>query len=358
MTSSLAGDPIAERLSLFVADGWMPGAAWWVEREGRCLSRGAVGSLGAGEGALPARVETVYDLASLTKPLATGLCSVLAAQDGAFDLDRPLTEWLPELAGSGYEAVTAAEAAAHRGRLPAWAPLYADGSTRDSYLRSIARIPPVEPGHTVYSDLGYLLLGFALERASGQTLARIFAERVARPLDLDLGFGPVDPATAAPTEEGNRYEQGMARDRGIELEVRTHRLQGEVHDGNAAGLGGVAGHAGLFGTAAGVAAVAREILSPRCLPLSEASRQRLLQVGGNGRSFGFEAASSTRAARELLPDDSPGHTGFSGTSLWLVPARRVSLVLLSNRVHPEVQDRGFQAVRRAFHEEARVLAEF
>ncbi len=358
MTFSSAGDPIAERLSFFVADGWMPGAVWWVEREGRCLSQGAVGRRSADEGAIPASAQTVYDLASLTKPLATALCAVLSAQDGEFDLDVPLTEWLPELAEGPHGSVTATDLAAHRGGLPAWAPLYAEGSSREDYLRSIARIPRVEPGQTVYSDLGYLLLGFALERAAGHALDRLFSTRVAGPLGLDLGFGPVDADTAAPTEEGNRYEQGMARDRGIELQVRTHRLQGEVHDGNAAGLGGVAGHAGLFGTADGVAAIAREILAPQRLALSEPSRERLLHMGANGRSFGFEAASATRAARDLLPDESPGHTGFSGTSLWLVPESGVSLVLLSNRVHPRVQDRGFQAVRRAFHDEARLLAEF
>jgi len=179
---------------------------------------------------------------------------------------------------------------------------------------------------------------------------------IAGPLGLNrIGFARAGCgfADAAATECGNRYEQRLADRLGAGHRWRADLLRGEVHDANAHGLGGVAGHAGLFGTAAEVAAIGQEILAPRRIGLSGPARERLLRPIVDGRSAGFVAASHSRAARGILPDAAPGHTGFTGTSLWLLPEVDGVLVLLTNRVHPRVGSRDFQLVRRGFHRLAR-----
>ena len=130
---------------------------------------------------------------------------------------------------------------------------------------------------------------------------------------------------------------------------RDRLLRGEVHDANAHGLGGVAGNAGLFGTAAEVARIAEEILSPGRLELGEGARRRLLRPVAGGRTVGMGLAAASGATRGILPGEAPGHTGFTGTSFWLLPRSRGVLVLLTNRVHPHVPAWSFQPVRRGFH---------
>jgi CubicO group peptidase (beta-lactamase class C family) len=132
-------------------------------------------------------------------------------------------------------------------------------------------------------------------------------------------------------------------------------IRGTVHDANAFALGGVAGHAGLFGTVADVAVLAREILTPERLALTAPGRARLLGMGnaaGGDRTVGWARARAARAARGILPDFAPGHTGFTGTSLWLDPTAHAFYLLLTNRVHPQVAATGFDTVRRAFHRAA------
>jgi CubicO group peptidase (beta-lactamase class C family) len=346
-----------------VAAGAMPGAAWRVEGGGRVLSRGA-----AGDAVItPAREAvgdgTPFDLASLTKPLATALLAVLLEAEGKIEPDAPAAALLPELRGSAYEAATLSSLAAHRAGLPAWRPLYLLASTLDGYVQVIARAEPAcAPGATMYSDLSYVLLGAALERAAGTSLDVLFDRSVAGPLGLrSTGFrGPrrrFDRAAA--TEEGSRFERGMVGACGGGGHAWRETIpRGEVHDGNAHGLGGVAGHAGLFGTASEVAAIGREVLAPRTLALTVEGRRRLLTpvAGAGTRTFGFTTAASSGAARGALPDGAPGHTGFTGTSVWLDPDAGRVYVLLTNRIHPAVPTEDFQPVRREFHAIASALS--
>ncbi|MBZ5639697.1 MAG: beta-lactamase family protein [Acidobacteriia bacterium] len=361
-TGSARPDPVREFLLDRIAAGAMPGATWWVEGPKGVISRGAVGDATIEPVLEPALEDTPYDLASLTKPLATALLAVLIEGEGKIDTGAPAVDLLPELRGSAYETVTLASLAAHRAGLPAWRPLYLDASTAEGYVRAIARTVPADaPGTTRYSDLSYLLLGAAVERAAGERLDRLFDRRVAGPLGLlSTGFaGSGGRFThAAATENGSRLERGMAGASGEGHEWRTAIPRGEVHDGNAHGLRGVAGHAGLFGTAAEVAAIGREILAPDSLALSAAARLRLLvPVAGPGtRTFGFTTAALSGAARDVLPEGSPGHTGFTGTSVWLDPGAGRVYVLLTNRIHPAVPDGDFQPVRREFHRIAAALA--
>jgi CubicO group peptidase (beta-lactamase class C family) len=346
-------DALREFLEARIAGGSMPGATWWVEDSQGVLASGAAG-LAVGEPEPePARESTPYDLASVTKPLATALLAVLLEQDGLLRLGDPLSRHLPESRGTPWNGASLEDLARHRAGLVAWRPLYLAASDREGVVRAILSEPSGGAGGDVlYSDLGYLLLGFVLERASGRRLDRLLVERVTGPLGRSESLGYSSPGrfdAAAAVERGNRYERTLAGPAGERFAWRTRIPRGQVHDGNAHALGGVAGHAGLFGSAEAVAAVGREILRPSVIPLGNEARRRLLDTGPSGRSVGFEAAASSGAAREVLPDGAPGHTGFTGTSIWLEPGRGRAYVLLTNRVHPEVPEADFQPVRREFH---------
>jgi CubicO group peptidase (beta-lactamase class C family) len=208
----------------------------------------------------------------------------------------------------------------------------------------------------VYSDLGYILLGVAIERAAGQSLDALFAARIGAPLGLErLGW----PSTArrfddaAATESNNDYERELGGPAVAAAALRDAIPPGEVHDANAWALGGVAGHAGLFGTIDEVARLAGEILRPERLTFGARAHALLLGADAAGRTVGFVAAGASSSARGILPDEAPGHTGFTGTSVWLDPARGDVHVLLTNRVHPHVPPEPFHLVRRAFHRLAR-----
>lgn len=351
-------DAIAAALSRAIAAGRAPSAAWWVGGPDGVCSSGALGDAVVEPSRVATSAATPYDLASLTKPLCTALLLVLLEGEGRFDLDEPAEQRLPELRGSLAGRASLRELATHRSRLPAWRPLHVAVSDRAGYLQRVAAERAAAPaGATLYSDLGYIVLGVALERIAGIPLPRLFAERIAKPLGLlRLGFA-ADAQTfadAAATERGNAFERELARGLGSADRFRATVPRGEVHDGNAHGLGGAAGHAGLFGCVDEVAALACEILRPRRIGLEPRSRALLLEVvAPSERTLGFVPASAAAAARGLLPAHAPGHTGFTGTSLWLDPSVSRAYVLLTNRVHPVVPAAGFDPLRRLFHRLAR-----
>ena len=259
-------DAVAAFVRARVAAGAMPGAAYWVGGPEGPLLRGFAGQASIEPAREPLDEGTPFDLASLTKPLATALLAVLLDRDRKLSLEATLGSAFPELRSSSYGQATLADAAFHRAGFPPWKPLYLEGDTPEAYLRSIGATPPAGPaGTTLYSDLGYILLGFAVERAGGNSLAALFDDRIARPLGLTLcGFaGRGDRfRLAAATERGNGYERRLAGAGADPGAFRVAMIRGAVHDGNAWGLGGVAGHAGLFGTAEDVARIALAILEP------------------------------------------------------------------------------------------------
>lgn len=354
--------PVAEAVARWAGrladDGRVPGAAWHVQTpEGPVEGAAGLEGLEPDDARRPATTATRYDLASLTKVLATAPLAVLLAADGSLDLDAPASRLLAPLRGTAWAETTLRALARHESGLPAWRPFHLVARRREAMIEAIAATPPVvAPGRTIYSDLGYILLGAALEVAADAPLDRLFAERIAGPLGVpQLGYrrGGGD-ATAAPTERGNEYERRLARATPGAGGFRRELIRGAVHDGNAWALDGVAGHAGLFGSVEEVAALARELLAPSVLPLDGAARDALLVApAGSTRTFGFVTAAGSGAARGILDDAAPGHTGFTGTSLWLDPESSWFAVLLTNRVHPVAADRSFQPVRRAFHRLAR-----
>jgi serine-type D-Ala-D-Ala carboxypeptidase len=315
---------------------------------------------------IPAGPGTIYDLASLTKVVAT-LPSILILIDrGAFGLDDPIGAILPEFGTDGARReVTVRRLLSHASGLPAWLPVYVDATGPEGYLRTISRVElRSEPGtEVVYSDLGIILLGEAIRRVSGQDVDRFARQEVFGPLGMgETMFRP--PAALirriAATEYGNPREVEMAGERAAEFAGwREGMIWGEVHDGNCHyGLGGVAAHAGLFGTAADLHRYGQLWLNrgawEDCQLISERLVEEATRRQAPGRGLGWRVRPEDLAAlaedmSRALSARAYGHTGFTGTSLWIDPARELIVVLLTNRVHPRTRE-DLADVRIASHE--------
>jgi len=354
---SVAAQGVAELLGRAVRAGLTVGWVGLVVREGEagmCWCTGA-----RGVGGEPVEPDLRYDLASLTKPLATGTLLLLARRDG-LDLDAPLADLLPELAGAPWGGVTFLQCATHTAGFPAWAPLYAThGASREGYLEALRELAPTAPAGTrvEYSCPGFIALGFALERAGGADLATLFADLVAGPLELgeELSFAPPPGIPVAAGEKRWLVDERLLAERDLAAVPPSGRI-GVIPcgDGNARGLDGVAGNAGLFGTAAAVAHLAAEFLpgGGELLTAEEA------ELGTRGRTEGLEqargigwqlAATPECSAGTALPSHAFGHTGFSGTSVWVDPDSRTVHVLLGNRLHPGGRTPDLHPLRRRFH---------
>ncbi len=323
-------------------------------------------------------VGTVFDLASLTKPLATATAVLHLWERGAVDLDAPVAAYFPRFAEGGKAKATVRHLLAHTSGLPAWEMLYLarpreEAQGRAGACRSIggavARIcatPALAPPglRMEYSDLGFIVLGHLVERLSGMTLDAYARAQIFGP--LGLGATRFVPPLAwrtrcAATEVGNDFERTKAREQelGRAFAWRTHLLRGEVHDGNAWHLGrGVAGHAGLFATARDVARFGMAMLRGgaldgarvlRAATVAEATRDQTPEPGPGRRGLGWSlqggSSAGTRASTQAYC-----HTGFTGTSLLVDPSRDLVVVLLTNRVHPTARREEIQAFRPAFHD--------
>jgi len=307
----------------------------------------------------------------VTAPLA-----LLLARRGGLDLRAPLTELFPEFRGGLRAAATLEDCLDHSAGFPAWRPLPVLLRHPADLLSWLGALPEGSGPcvSTEYSDLGYILAGLAIERAAGLSLDAAFGREIAGPLGIsDLLFRPAPDflARTAPTEAaGNAYERKLAEGQlGAEAggRYRAGPLRGEVNDGNTHFLGGVSGAAGLFGTATAVARLAREFLGGDAADCSRSGARGLFRPPertllrterpnrtGSGRGLGFELATAAGAsAGPALSSRAFGHTGFTGTSLWLDPEDDSIFVLLTNRIHPAVPEAPFHPVRREFHEAAR-----
>jgi CubicO group peptidase (beta-lactamase class C family) len=289
--------------------------------------------------------ETLFDLASLTKPLATGALFA----ESRLPPGSPPGRFFPDWKATRYDGITLEHLLTHTSGLPAWYPLYARGEGVLAYRRKLATIEPVEPpGSTViYSDLNFLLLGDILELHFAAALDRAFENLVAKPAGSGARFRPPDPEGTAATERGDATERRMTAELVLSYpRFRAGVVRGEVHDGNAFRRGGVAGNAGLFGTARDVWALARTWLSPARAALATDRTGQLPEA----RGLAWQGRRGAGSAIAEMSDGAFGHTGFTGTSVWIEPERNRIAVLLTNRVHPEVQAGNFHEVRKRFHQ--------
>jgi CubicO group peptidase (beta-lactamase class C family) len=335
----------------------LPGCVLWVARDGDVVYHAAFGDVEIRPHRRPASTGTVFDLASLTKVLATAFALAKLVEKGALDLAAPVASVYPPFAerDKHKEPITFRHLLTHSAGLKAWAPYHEDVAARDRKrgtraLGTPEALPYVleriamsglihEVGEaSVYGDLGFITLGEIVERVDGRNLCRLFAEDVARPLGLSsTGFIPLVPGAdgalslpksrIAPTEE---------------CPWRERVLLGEVHDPNAWAVGGVAGHAGLFGTAEEVGRVALDLIgcsegrgSLLSQPVAERFFSRQDLPPGSDWALGWDTPTPghSTSGRAFSPH-SIGHTGFTGTSVWIDLDRRIAIVLLSNRIHP------------------------
>ena len=325
--------------------GAFAAAAVEVGRSTGTLWQAAFGRTGAGEDAPATSADTVFDLASLTKVIATTTLAMRAVDARRLNLDAPLASLLPHWRGEDRAAVTAADLLAHASGLTAHLPFYRDHRGRQEFEPAISALPLeyAPRSGSIYSDLGFILLGFLLEDAFGAGLDTAFRAAVEQHAWGDLRFRPPHGwrERTAPTE----FDAWRGR-----------LLLGEVHDENAWALGGVAGHAGLFGTAAAVGRFARTIAAGfqgRPTVAGAATFRRFMtrtQVPGSSRALGWDTMLPTSSCGRRMSARAVGHTGFTGTSLWIDPAADAYVVLLTNRVYPTRNNEQILAIRPALHD--------
>ena len=343
-----------------VACGDVPGAVVCVARRGEVLWHEAYGAAAWEPERRAMRRDTRFDVASLTKVIVTTQLVLDACAQGLLRLDDPLRRFYPD-APADVSAVTVRQLLAHSGGFAAWMPLYgqvgAGGEARQRRRRAarlILRQPlayrPDEA--SIYSDLGFMVLGDILETCHGEPLDVLFVRRIAEPLRLG-GIGYL------PLESGGRAQDDGAGIAATErCEWRRRLLCGEVHDANAWALGGVAAHAGLFATAAAVWEFVHAMMESEAgrldwLPpsLLRQSWQRQSTPAGTTRALGWDTPTPGRSSSgRYFSPSSFGHLGFTGCSLWIDPERQVSVVLCTNRLHPSGRSDRIARLRPSVHD--------
>ncbi len=343
-----------DRVRKAIEDGATPGAVVLVARRGEIVVEEALGRLSYDEDAERVRRDTMYDLASLTKVIVTTTLSMILYEREQLDLESPVTAYIPEFTGGEKDTVLVKDLLAHSGGLLWWTELYKkfEGKTpeesRAGYIETICEMPLdyTPRSKTSYSDLGVLLLGEILERITGKPLDVLAQEELFEPLGMDETlFQPPASLSSriAPTE----------RD-----EWRGRVVHGEVHDENAYGLGGLAPHAGLFSTARSLAPFVQMILNGGAYnghrlvngATIELFTTRAELVPDSSRALGWDTPSGRSSSGKYFSGESFGHTGFTGTSIWIDPKRELFAILLTNRVHPTRENRKLYEVRPLFHD--------
>jgi serine-type D-Ala-D-Ala carboxypeptidase len=358
---------ISRLLAERIRAGDFPSAVYVVAENGKAVFVDALGDAVRVPETYAATLATVYDLASLTKPLVTGLLCARLVELGELSLDRSVAKYLSEFDRPDKHHITVRALLTHTSGLAAWRPLYLTAPDRDSALAAIASGALVyKTGkRVVYSDLGFIVLGFLLERLKGASFADLARREIIDSLALRRTvFNPeskLRPGIAA-SETGNGYERAMCEgdfsSNVAESRLATWREQtiwGDVHDGNAYFLGGAAGHAGLFSDAAETLRLANQFLGGQSELLAketcELFQQNLTKGLNEARSFAWQlAATKDSTAGPALPPDAFGHTGFTGTSCWIDPHRERIFILLTNRTHDHsLPFANLNATRRQFH---------
>ncbi len=345
-----------------VSEGVFPGGVLQVTVGGRPVHESAHGRTSVLPPGEPVGPATCFDLASLTKVLATTPLVLDLIQRGQAELTDPVRRYLAGYSGGGREAVTLAHLLEHTSGLPAWRAYYEEvaaahggawlaTSSGQRAVRELvaSQAPETGPGtRAVYSDLGFILLDWIIEKVAGRPMDRVFHKRIAGRLGIKSLFF-IDLKSRARSRAARRGRVFAATER---CPWRGRTLSGEVHDDNAYAMGGVSGHAGLFGDAGSVAELASAWLDSyrgRASIFAHGLTRRFWRrsaVPGSTRTLGFD----TPSAGSRLSPRSVGHTGFTGTSLWIDPERELVVVLLCNRVHPGRANEAIKEFRARAHQ--------
>jgi CubicO group peptidase (beta-lactamase class C family) len=329
-----------------------PGASLAVTHHGRLIASHGFGHFTYDGSSPHVTSETMFDIASITKAVATTSMAMMLYERGALKLDAPVAQLLPEFVSlnpthqkARREAVTVRMLLAHSSGLPAYEKLFEFSANRKELLRAAMTTPlATQPGtRAEYSDIGFILLGEMLERIAGQPLDQFVQREIFDRLNLKQScfLPPLEAREHIPPTEEDRV-------------FRKRLIQGQVNDENAWVMGGVAGHAGMFASAPDLASFAHCLLRGGA-PLVKSStltvftrRQEMPQ--GTSRALGWDTPSSPSSSGTRFAPASYGHLGFTGTSLWIDPKRNLSIALLTNRTWPDRSSQQIRAVRPALHD--------
>lgn len=314
-----------------LAEKRMPGCVVLIGRRGKIVFQQAYGDRQVEPIRVPMTFDTVFDLASLTKPIATATSVMILAEQGKLSLDDAVSRHIAEFAAEGKQSITVRQLLTHQAGLVPDNPLrdYFHGVDR-AWERILALRPHVEPGtRFVYSDVGFLVLGELVRQVSGQSIGEFSGQHIFQPLGMSetcfLPGAHLRPRAAVTEQRDGKW------------------LQGEVHDPRAFNLGGVAGHAGLFSTAEDLAVYAQMMLGRGQYAgvqiLSEQTWSSMtgpVQVSSGLRGLGWDIQSSYSSNRgQSFSPAAFGHGGFTGTALWIDPQLELFVIFLSNRLHPD-----------------------
>ncbi len=315
-----------------LGDKKMPGAVVLVGFKGQVIYRKAFGQRQLEPTPEPMTLDTVFDLASLTKPIATATSIMQLVEAGKIGLDDPVAKHLPAFASHGKEAITVRHLLTHQGGLIADNSMtdFADGRVKS--MENLLNLQPLAAPteRFIYSDVGFMVLGELVATVSGQSLNEYTRTHLFEPLGMhETMYRPttIPPVRFAPTEQRDG-----------------HWMRGEVHDPRAFALDGVAGHAGLFSTADDLARYAQAMLSGGLLGEARILQPETVQLmtssqpipGGGVRGLGWDKRTGYSSNRgDLMSPSACGHGGFTGTALWFDPQQKLFVIFLSNRVHPQ-----------------------
>lgn len=330
-----------------IEDGAFPGGVLLIGDRERILYHKAFGSAQLVPEQRPATTETIYDLASLTKVVVTTSLVMQLVERGKIRLGDPVERFFPGFKVNGKEEITLRHLLTHSSGLRAWAPLYLRGKNnqeRFEYIKNMELEYPIGT-KVIYSDLGFILLGEMVAQIYDQPLDQVAKQQIFDPLEMsDTTYKPAKTVwnRVAATEVNNDYETNMSSDtEGINR--REGAILGQVHDGNCYAMGGVTGHAGLFSTAKDLYNFVQmllnrgrwngqQILSPAMI--EKMTRNYTGSLPGDNRALGWDKPADISSGGDLTSDAAFGHTGFTGTSIWIDPTYDLSVILLTNRVHP------------------------
>lgn len=324
-----------------------PGAAVAVTRGANLILSKGVGRFTYENGSPLIAADTIYDLASVSKVIATTAMAMILYERGELDLEIPVVSVVPEFAGEDprRDEITVHMLLAHSSGLPAYVKLFEQAHTADELMRAALHVDlTAEPGaRAEYSDIGFIILGELLARVTGESLDHFCRHEIFGPLGMAHScFNPPISARALipPTVNDTTFRHRV--------------IQGEVHDENASVLVGVAGHAGVFAPASDVAAFAHCMLSggaPILRPETVALfTRRELNPVGTSRALGWDTPSTPSQSGRYFSSESFGHLGYTGTSLWIDPSRALSVTLLTNRTWPDNKNQAIKELRPRFHD--------
>ena len=331
----------------------IPGCVCWVGNKKETLFFGNYGYAQVVPNRREMTKDTVFDLASLTKPIVTAFSIMLLQEQEMLQLNSPVGALLPSLKKSALANKIIEQLLTHVSGLPAWYPTYI--YAKETRLSNIANLC-TDNAKVVYSCLGYILLGKIIEHITQMSLAEFFHEHIAQKLSLGtMGFGPVTHiGNVASTEKGNVHEQEIAAQHGdiSNFNWRKDLIQGEVHDGNAFyGFDSVAGNAGLFSNTEDLAKLSQAYLTGEIVSKTTLAMMTKDYTGGaEKRGIGWKMDMYPG----LLSPNSLGHTGFTGTMLVIDPLRELIIILLANAVHPRVKLGLMNPIR---HEAVRLITD-